>query len=168
MTRSSKFGILKWLPFFSSPCLAVGSKMFRFRIEPIQLSYRLAHLHGHEMELSWKIHNTYETNIWTLPFCSEFHPGWWNDIENSIQSYSIGLRMYFSNGLRKYVIWVYVQNVTPVVEIISKIEPDPSTLGYGIFLKRFGGFLKNVPLIYKGNFFVHHKTYLLIYWPVCL
>ena len=42
-------------------------------------------------------------NILTLPFCSEFHPGWWNDIENSIWPISIGLsHFFFKNGMEDF------------------------------------------------------------------
>ena len=37
----------------------------------------------------------YVTNNWKLPFCSEFHPGCWNVIVNSIRLFSNGLRAFF-------------------------------------------------------------------------
>ena len=51
----------------------------------------------------------YEKNIWTLSFCSEFHPV--DKMISKIPSFipfSIGLQRFFSssNGLRKYAIWV--------------------------------------------------------------
>ena len=89
-------------------------------------------------------------NIWTLPFCSELNPGWWNDIENSITS-QLGYRRFFK-CLVKYTIWIYVEKYS-IIAILSRISPrlmkwywkfNP-TLLIGLrhfFQKRFPRFLR--------------------------
>ena len=77
----------------------------------------------------------YLKNIWTLPlaFCSEIHPVWWDDIENSIQPFfSVGLRhfMIFSKTvggiLKMYPGFFRVLLLYIVKEYLHKIlDPPP-------------------------------------------
>ena len=116
-------------------------------------------------------------NIWTLPFCTEF-PTWlkklYRNLNPTILHWAKGffLSLY---GLRKYTIWVYlnkyfvilivwyfVQNFPPVLEMISQIQ-SPFQLGYGIFKKM----IRRIIWIYFPGFlrvFMHRKTYSLNYW----
>ena len=57
---------------------------------------------------------------------------------------SVGYGTFYKNGLRTYIIRVYVakklehchfvQNFTPADEMISKIQSNPSPFGYGILI----------------------------------
>ena len=79
-----------------------------------------------------------------LPFGSEFPPGSRNVIENSIRHFSIGLQRFFKCSLkicnfnlcRKIFEHCHlVQNFPLVPEMLSKIQSDPSPLGYGVFFQ---------------------------------
>ena len=85
----------------------------------------------------------------------------------------------FFKCLRIYAIWVFVannwilhfvQNFTPVDKMISKIQSDPSPLGYGIFFlkNRFGRFLKNVPRLFRFLWVHHIYSYIYIFDPSVL
>ena len=80
--------------------------------------------------------------IWNWHFAQNFPPV--PEMISKIQSApsSLGYGTFSSNGLRKYAIWVYVENIwalpfcsefPPGSKMLSKIQYDPSPFGYSVF-----------------------------------
>ena len=110
-------------------------------------------------------------------FSSEFPPISRNVIENSIQPFSIGLQPFFKWSLKICNLSLcskvikpchFIQNFTPADDKSSKIQSDPSPLGYGIFFKnRLADFRKMFPGFLRVLFYIVKHIHLKIGHTVC-